>query len=86
MIMTHIDNGFYRISTADATKLATAQDIPAFFRGLPKHGYEKLVTHDNKKWWLCRTILSTEIIKGVPTWVHPKQVWSIHEASSLYQS
>jgi hypothetical protein len=55
----YIDSGFYRISSDTARKLAGV---------LPKYGYEKLVIHADKKYWLARTP------------VGGKQVWSIREA------
>jgi len=65
MKTTYIDNGFFRISRADAIKLAGK---------LPGHGRMKKVEHDGKQWWLMRTMTFN---KG---WTKRIQVWSIHQA------
>lgn len=75
--MTHIDNGFYHISNADAAKLARSTDTALSGTKLPKHGYEKLVTYNGQQWWLARTVISMELVKGVMKFIAPKQVWSI---------
>ena len=45
--MTYIDNDFYRLSSADAKKVAGGK--------LPKPGQESLVVFDNKRWFLTLT-------------------------------
>lgn len=42
-----IDNGFLLISKADAKRLNAGK--------LPKDGYESLVFHEGKHYWLART-------------------------------
>lgn len=75
--MTHIDNGFYRISNTDAAKLARTTDTAFSGTKLPKHGYEKLVIYKDQQWWLARTVISMELVNGVMKFIKPKQVWSI---------
>lgn len=57
MQMEHLDNGFYKISTADAKKLADGV--------LPRYGYEKLVEHDGSNWFLARTLHNNESVWSI---------------------
>ena len=55
--MTYIDNDFYRISNADAKRVAGGK--------LPKFGHESLVELDNKRWFLSRTKVWGEMVWAV---------------------
>jgi hypothetical protein len=71
MKLTHISHGFYRISDADAGKLARDANTH-----LPHHGYELAVVLPNgDEAWLARTP-STFSVKNSPKrgWV-----WSVRE-------
>src|SRR5271157_2443977 len=57
---TYIDHGFWQISVVTAKSLCAGR--------LPKEGYEKLVAHNNKHYWVAQTS------------VHGKAVWSIRDA------
>lgn len=51
----HIDNGFYKLTDAQAKKLAATIDTVRAGTGLPKDGWQKQVTIDGRKYWLTRT-------------------------------
>ena len=55
--MTYIDSDFYRISNADAKKVAGGK--------LPKPGHESLIEFDNKRWFLSRTKVWGEMVWSV---------------------
>lgn len=60
MKMTPLSHGFHEISEADAKKLNNGR--------LPRQGFEALVLHEGKHWWLARTIEGGKV------------VWSIRDA------
>ncbi len=69
MRMTYLDNGFYKISFRDAIKLGKS---PLHDSILPKHGMERAVEFEGKKYWLARTITHNDNGERI-------QVWSIRE-------
>jgi hypothetical protein len=60
MQMTLLDNGHYIISEKDAKKLNNGS--------LPRQGFESLVAHDGKHWWLARA------------WDQGRCLWTIRDA------
>ena len=60
MKMTPLSHGFHIISEADARKLNNGH--------LPRQGYEALVAHNGKHWWLARQ------------WDQGRCVWTIRDA------
>jgi hypothetical protein len=62
---TVIDNGFLRISTEDARKLAGV---------LPRPGREALVVYKNQHYWLARTRVNGEQVWSIreTSWVLDK--------------